>query len=114
MTCVERIVPVSVTVPHGPHHISQVSSIRVDRATGLESVSNVQTDKEKAPTAENIVAAWIMSQETSPHLELHERELASTCKCTALLLCYFKKPFHVTSFNPSLLKLLSQISGFSP
>ena len=70
MTCVERIVPVSVTVPHGPHHISQVSSIRVDRATGLESVSNVQTDKEKAPTAENIVAAWIMSQETSPHLDV--------------------------------------------
>lgn len=74
------VIPVSVTVPHGPHHISQVSSIRVDRATGLESVNNIQTDKEKAPTAENIVAAWITIQETSPHLELHERELASTCK----------------------------------
>lgn len=78
-----------MTVPRGPHHISQGSSIRVDRATGLESVNNIQTDKEKAPTAENTVAARIVIQETSPHLELHRESLPAFAKRTALLLVLF-------------------------
>lgn len=97
--------------------------VLVDRATDLESVNNIQTDKEKAPTTESTVAA-----PTVAHVEFHNkgrRELQNqeslllrdAGTCNNVLTCsgdYFKKPFRVTSFNPSLLKLLSQPLDFLP
>ena len=39
----------------------------------MESVNNIQTDKEEAPTTDSTVAAPTVAQETSPHMELHNK-----------------------------------------